>query len=304
MSDRVPRIDETSSYHGRITTVVIFAAVIVLAIASLYLEPDYMAHVPVSIGVCALDSSRVSGTLESLADYVREKGGGDISWRYFDSGRPERCDFYLMTSMQVLPFIEESGMSLSLLVKGPDDLPYTRGVLVTRPGTTDAELAGGRFIFNFPLSASGFLSPLKILVDLGSVTGPVLEGVEFSGCRMCLEEIVFGVLYGRYDAGGLSLERFNYLESIGMFEKGSLVVMRTGLPVTEMVIASDRSVEQWKRIGFTNRLPVIVENAPRPLKRDLERAGIGGFVTSGENALEFFGNFSDSTTAGLIHHLP
>jgi len=79
--------------------ILLYTVVILLASAAYFLEPDYMAHVPIRIGISSCDSVFAAPVLERYADLVREKGGGDIRWFYFDEDEyPEGCDFYLMTA--------------------------------------------------------------------------------------------------------------------------------------------------------------------------------------------------------------
>ncbi len=282
----------------------IYSIIILLAVAAYFFEPDYMAHVPVRIGICAYDSVHVAYTLGAYADYIRKRGGGDISWKYFEQDEtPDSCHFYLMTSVQLGSIIDNGRIKLSMAGIASEGC-RTRGVVITRSGVTAGDLAGGRFLFSFRDSATGFLSPLKALRDEGVIIGLDSGMVDFAGCRCCDEKVIFGVLFGRYIAGGMSIDKFRLMESMGMFEKGELSILLTGPPVIEIVLASSINVEPWKYRGFTDRLQVITENLPGLLKSSLKVLGIAGFVRIDEKSLDFPDNISNPTTMGAVQNLP
>ena len=64
--------------------ILLYAVVILLAAAANFFEPDYMAQVPIRIGISAYDSVFAAPVLERYSDLIMEKGGGDIRWPYFD----------------------------------------------------------------------------------------------------------------------------------------------------------------------------------------------------------------------------
>lgn len=267
-----------SSYMGRSATVVVFALIIVLALGALFLEENDMAHVPITIGVCALDSMRSWVALEFLADFAREKGVGDITWRYFDvDASPAGCDFYLMTSVQGAPLIAEGSLECALIATAQKGVRYARGGVIARSGTGIDVLNDGTVLFTSPISAAGFFSPYTALARAGYVDGGSTS-FAFAGSYMSEEAVIYGVLYGAYEAGGIGLERLDYLEGLGIVPEGAVTVLLEGDPLPEMIIAVEPTVEPRKRRGFCDRLPLILEKMPRFLEADLAGIGISGFV--------------------------
>jgi len=286
-------------------TIAIYAAIILLAASASFLEPDYPAHVPVSIGISAFDSADAAHVLEALAGHVREKGGGDIRWIYFGESRtPSGCDFYMLTPVQAYPHMTGGRMKLSFLVCEGHERCYARGAVITRSGTTMEEIREGNLIFSDRSSPAGFISPFFALFQEGLVSWTSRERFHFPDCRRCDESVVFGVLAGDFAAGGISLESFRSLESKGLFKEGDLEVRYRGMPVAEVVFTADIGVESWKYKGFTERLPGIVSCVPPLLRHDLESLGIGNFMRPGSRTPDPLGNFPDSLLVKMIDHRP
>ena len=288
------RIDYSvlSSSVGRSATVIVFALIVALALGALFLEEDDMAHVPIAIGVCALDSARSWVALGSLADFAREKGVGDITWRYLDAdASPAGCDFYLMTSIQGAPYIADGSLECALIATVRQGVRYARGGVVARSGMDLEALNGGAVIFTSPISAAGYLSPYEALGGAGYGGGSTR--FEFVGPYMSEEAVVFGVLFGAYEAGGIGLERLDYLEQLGIVPGGALTVLLEGDPMPEMIIAVETTVEPRKRHGFCERLPLILEKMPRFLEADLAGIGISGFVPPRQEDAALLESISD-----------
>ncbi len=282
------RIDYSmlSSYMGRSATVIIFALIVALALGALFLEENDMAHVPISIGVYALDSTRSWVALESLADLAREKGAGDITWHYLDADAPPAgCDFYLMTSVQGAPYIAEGSLACALIVTVRRGIRYARGGIIAPKGVDLDSLSDGTVLFTSPLSAVGYLSPYAALAEAGYAGGDPGR-FAFAGPYMSDERVIFGVLFGAYDAGGIGLERLHYLEQLGIVPDGALTVLLEGDPIPEMIVAVEPAVEPRKRHGFCERLPIILEKMPHFLEADLAVIGIAGFVAPRQEDLD------------------
>ena len=305
MEKKLPEPGRRGSSGNMPVTIAIYAVIILLAVAASFLEPDYPAHIPVSVGISVFDSADAAHVLEALAGHVREKGGGDIRWVYFgESEAPSGCDFYMLTPIQAYPHMAVRRMKLSLLACEEQERCYARGAVITRPGTTTEEIREGNLIFSARSSPTGFLSPFFALLQEGLVSGKSRERFHFPDCRRCDESVVFGVLAGDFAAGGISLESFRSLESRGLFKEGDLEVRYRGMPVAEMVLTADAGVESWKYRGFTERLPGIVSCAPPLLRHDLESLGIGHFMSPGSRAPDPLGNFPDSLLVRMIDHRP
>lgn len=280
-----------SSYLGRAATVLVFTAIILLALGALFLDHVDMAHMPVSVRVCGIDSARVAHALESLGEYVRERGGGIVTWSYGEYGGT-RSDFFLMTSVRFAEVAESGGLACCLIARTPSGAVTEVGAVVVRSGADSVRTATERVAFCVPYSAAGHLSALEAFEKhAGDLFGRA--SFEFTGHYLDDERVAFGVLFGAYDAGGIRLERLRYLERIGILREGELEVVATGPPYPEIVLASSPSIDPGKRDGFVERLPRITERVPPRISEELHAIGISGFARPRERDLEAIGRLHD-----------
>jgi hypothetical protein len=287
-----------SSYLGRWATVLVFACIILIALGALFLREEDIAHMPITIGVCDWDSAAVHSKLEELAGFIREKGGGDIRWVYFgEESDPKGCNFYLMTSMRLAPYLDRGALHCSLVVTVREGKKYSRGVVIVGAGKGDFAKDGIKAIFTSPLSAAGFLSPYLALCDAGFDLSQESDCIEFAGDE---ERVVFGVVYGAYTFGGISLERLQRLEEMGMVRKGEIDIFLEGAPYPEMVLALDRSMDDRKHRRFRDRFIILVERIPDTLRMDLLSIGVSGFALPRPEDIDVIKSLADVPGHGSI----
>jgi hypothetical protein len=265
-----------SSYLNRWVTVIVFSAIVALAFGAIYIKSDDAAHIPVVIGVSALDSTRAGPALESFAEFCRGKGCGDIRWRYL---RPDAalkgCDFYITTSVSLSTPLARGSLGCALIAAEREAHRYSRSAVVVRAGVRSLPASGARVIFTSPRSASGFLAPYRSLERAGYA--PSRGTIDFAGARPREERVVFGVLYGAYDAGGISLDRLQSMERSGILRRGELDVLCEGEALPEIVLAYDPARYTADRKSFVGRLPGLFDRSPRSLRRELAAVGMAGF---------------------------
>jgi len=291
-----------SSYIGRWLSLLMLILLVTLAAAALFLKPDYPAHVPLRIGICAFDSVSSGPALRSFGKSVREHEGGDITWVWLPAGSgPAGCDFYIMTAPQMLSFREKVGIRCLLLAFGREDGSLSMGAVITRRG---AEPDWASTVFTSTISASGFISPLAAIAENGTDLTDVSRETVSGGCPVCGEAVVYGVLFGRYGAGGISIDELRRIEGAGSIEPEALRVLFTGPELPEILLVTDPSTEEWKSRGFARRLPGIAGRLPDPLKREMTRLGMAGFREPEEGELEFFGAVSREVWKAAGYHFP
>ena len=276
-----------SSYLGRWATLIIFMVTILIAAGALFLKEDGIAHMPVTIGVFDLDSAKVHTRFVDLAAYIREKGGGDIQWRFLEEqDEPTGCDFYIMTSLRLAPYLLRDGLDCSLLMTVQEGRRYSTGGVIVKAGGPDMESEEMTAIFTSRFSAANFLSPYNSLAK--TLGGSQDEGilVDFTGSE---ERVIYGVIFGTYTFGGISLERLNVLGEMGVYHKGELEVFLEGEPYPEMVLAVDKSMEERKHRRFRDRFVLLTDRMPAGLKADLVLFGISGFVPPRPEDIEVIG---------------
>lgn len=281
-----------SSYLGRSATVLVFSAIVLLAIGALYFEQDDTAHVPILMGICAFDSVRSCAALESLTDFVRERGGGDITLRFVGCGETSAgCEFLLMTSVQYFRARRLRNLECCCLGAVHPGQKYSRGALVVRPGIDSLAQACGRIICTSPESGAGYVSIVRALEQhMPSFPGEAGK-LSFAGGELDYERVLFGVLFGEYDAGGISFDRYRYCLERGTIRDGELEVLLTGEPVPEYVLAVDPGVDSKKLSRFRTRLVEICDRMPDPLVHDLEQIGLAGFILPNRSDIDYLEAF-------------
>ena len=277
-----------SSFLVRWGTGIIFSIIIAIAVGALFLKADDMAHTPIVIGVCAFDSARAGATLEQFSEFCRAKGCGDIRWRYL---RPDQklsgCDFYITTSLELSAPLARGDLGCALLAAERQAHRYSRSSVLVRAGITALPATGARIIFGSSRSAAGFLAPYRALERSGyDLSG---ASIEFAGSYPGEERVVFGVLYGAYDAGGISLERLQALEKAGIVRDGEIDILCEGEALPEIVIAYNPSSYTQDRKSFAKHLPGVLDRVPRPLRSELSALGIAGFYSARKTDLELIG---------------
>jgi hypothetical protein len=291
-----------SSYLGRWISIAIFVLIILIAAAALFLEPDYPAHVPLRIGICAFDSAAAAPVLDSFAAAVREREGGDIDWVWLkrDAG-PGECEFYIMTAIQLLRDEDRSPSECLLIATSREDGQLPRGAVITARGRAPG---WSPMAFTSALSSSGFLSPLSALAENGIPPGDVSPVSLSNGCPVCGEAVAIGVALGRFDAGGLPLGELRRLEESSIISQGSVDVILTGPALPEILLVCDESTESWKSRGFAGRLPEIASGLPLPLRREMRRLGMAAFRAPREGELDIEDAVDRSALEALRHHYP
>ncbi len=274
-----------SSCLSRWATVMIFSVIVALAVGALFLEADDMAHTPIVIGVCTFDSVRAASALDQFAEFSRARGCGDIRWRYL---RPDQelagCDFYVTTSLDLSAPLSRGELGCALLAAEREAHRYSRSSVLVKAGVTALPARGARIIFGSSRSAAGFLAPYRALERSGYALSEA--SIEFAGSYPGDERVVFGVLYGAYDAGGISLERLLALKTAGVVRDGEFDVLCEGEAVPEIVIAYDPSSYAQDRRSFAKYLPGVLDRVPRSLRSELSALGIAGFYAPRKSDLD------------------
>ena len=291
-----------SSYIGRWMSFVMLGLLLALVAGALFFKPDYPAHVPLRVGVCAFDSVAAGPALNSLATTVREQDGGDITWVWLGpEGEPAGCDFYMMTSLQMLAAREKRDMECILLSTARVDGSSSMGAVITLDGV---EPDWSRTAFTSSASATGFLSPLAAIVENGIQLSEISFETLSEGCPVCGDAVAFGVLHGIYGAGGIPLEELRRLERNGTIMQGALRVLFTGPGFPEIVLVSDPSTEEWKSRGFAGRLPRITGRLGGSLSREMARLGMVSFRPPAEGELELAGSVPEDVLEAAGYHFP
>ncbi len=293
-----------SSYIGRWMSLVMLLLLVTLAAAALFFEPDYPAHVPLRIGVCAFDSVTAGPALRSFASTVREQEGGDISWVWLGPGRePAGCDFYLMTSLQMLAAREKSMMDCLLLSTPRIDGSLSMGVVVVR---AEAEPDWSRTAFTSSVSATGFISPLAAIAEGGVCVEDLSYETAFRGMPglrggCSVRSASRQVWRWRHSSRGTQEDS----KGEGSIGQGELRVLFTGpeLPEIVLVIRSCRP-KNGSRVDSPGDCPGSLRRLSDPLSREMARLGMVLFRPPAAGELEMLGSVPLPVREEAGYHFP
>ncbi len=261
--------------------IIILASVFLLALMAFFLNREDVAHTPVSIGICAFDSSRVDFTFRSLGAWIRRNSGGEIKWKYFNDYRErESCDLYLLTSVQAAKSLDPDTCGLFLTAEAAGDGKYPEGVIFMRKESAPVTFKGETIGFLSSESAASFLSPMLALKDSINSIGIETANIEFLECNSCSRQLFFGVLFGQYIAAGLDIERFNLLISTENVRKNDLKIVARGKKVPEIFLVASESIDKRKLKSLRRIFVRKFSEMPEFLKRDFLELGIAGFTPS------------------------
>ena len=267
--------------------IIVLASVFLLALMAFFLNREDLAHTPVSIGVCAFDSSRVDFTFRSFGAWTRKNSGGEIKWKYFnDYSERESCDLYLLTSVQAVKYLDPDACGLFLTAESTGDGKYPGGVLFMRKDSAPMTFKGETIAFLSSESAASFLSPMLALKESMNTIGIEAANIEFLECNSCSRQLFFGVLFGQYIAAGLDIERFNLLISTEIVGRNDLKIVAKGKRVPEIFLVASESIDKRKLKSLRKIFIRKFFEMPEFIKRDFLELGITGFTPSEAGELE------------------
>ena len=268
-----------SGYLNRWAVGIVFVAIFALAAGALLVDSDDLAHRTVTIGVAAFDSARAGPALDAFARHCREKGCGDIAWRWLPPRGPYAgCDLYLVPALAAAPAIVDGSLACELVVAEREAHRYSRSAVIVRRGASRDPARARRVVYAAPCSAAGYLAPRRALAAAGGASADSASA--FSGELPRDERVALGVLFGAYDAGGISLERLEALEAAGVIEPGEIEVLIEGEAVPEVIVAAAPDPRAAWRRRFVGALLRIHDAAPAAVKRDLRSIGVAALYAA------------------------
>lgn len=267
-----------SSYLGSAATIVIFSAIIFLALGSVFIRGEDTAHSPIDIGICAFDSARVWYTFDAFSSFIIARGGGDVRWIYFaeDEG-VSGCDLYLMTSLQAARYLRDKKMKCVLIVAREDGKRYSHGLVISAKDAVP-EKKEARVIFGSPISASSFAASYEALEEEGIIGTDNSARMSFADSFSGAEKVYYGVLYKAFNIGCISEWEFDLLAASGLIDTNMVDVVLRSKPVIELVVTADEDGDSKKIQRFVNKLLEIYSDLPTTLEAQLTSIGISQFI--------------------------
>jgi len=268
-----------SSYMGRWATFFVFFFIILLAVGSILIKEEDVAHSSVLIGVSAFDSLRVYSTFNAFSDFLRSRGCGEVEWKYFHHGdNPSRCDLYFISVLQVKEYLKSGNMECVLIVAPERARKYSRGIVIAERDMTALDSDS---CFNVIVSSPIFNSNVSVLKELeeGRLNRDLCNsGIKFSDNFFNDEKVYYAVIFGRYKFGVLREERFRWLVSRGLADTNLVTVLHKGNPVIDVIVARDKWCDRRKVSRFMDRFLVVCEDMPETLRERLRGIGICDFL--------------------------
>ncbi len=158
--------------------------------------------------------------------------------------------------------------------------------LIGRRGAGPLGVKTGKLVFPSPLSASCFFSPLQAAEEKIEGFSFLTADVEFTDCLVCVEELLYGVLFGKYFAAGIDKERFQMAASEGLVDKAEFRILVRGKRVPDTVLLASKPISPRRLVRFKDILIDANSRMPVSLKRDLSRMGIAGFIPCDSESLK------------------
>lgn len=151
-----------------------------------------------------------------------------------------KIDIAFLGAASYVKLVEEQGERRLLARYEMDGRPTFQGIIFTSSThsiSTLAEVKGKRFAFGDPRSTLSHLVPRAMLLS---------EGIDITDLRKHAflgshDNVIMGVLFGRYDAGGVAEEVF-----AEHADKGLRVIQRSTPISTHVFVASDRLPDELR----------------------------------------------------------
>jgi hypothetical protein len=114
--------------------------------------------------------------------------------------------------------------------------------------------------------------------------------------------VAFSVIFGNYQACGLSLDSYEYLINQGIIKKDELEILLTGQAYPDLVLVSDPTVDDLLVDRFSKSFPEAIRIADSSLKDRLHSIGISGFITPRKRDFELLKKLSESSDSTVNKH--
>jgi len=170
--------------------------------------------------------------------------------------------------------------------------PYYNSLIITRPNSginTVAQLKGHTFSFVDPASTSGYLVPEYTMTQAGLNPQTDVKGI-FAGSHQASLQ---AVLSGKVDAGAVASDTFAQLEAQGLFKASQIKIISTSFNIFEGPIAVPSTMSAHDR----QILAAAFESIKN--QKDLQGAGIGGFVAGSDHDYDSIRNLIKALNVNL-----
>ena len=268
-----------SSYMGRWATFFVFFFIVLLAIGSILIKEEDVAHSTVVVGVATFDSLRVHSVFDAFSDFLRSRGCGEVEWRYFSGGEQlSGCDMYIVSSLQAKSYLRNGRMECSVILAPERAKKYSRGIVIAR---RDEAAAEGDSCANVIVSSPILASSVEVLNDLkGGRLGWNLCGseAEFADRFDNSEKVYYAVFFGGFKLGILGEGRFRRLVSKGIIDTSSVTIIYRGAPVIDLIVTRDKLSDTGKVSRFLDRFIEVCKDMPENLREELRDIGICDFL--------------------------
>jgi len=264
---------------GRWATFFVFFFIILLAVGSILIKEEDVAHSSVSIGISALDSLRAYSTFNAFSDFLRSRGCGEVEWKYFQHGdKPSGCDLYFISVLQAKEYLKSGEMECVLIVAPERARKYSRGIVITERSMTALDSDSCLSVI---VSSPIFNSNINVLEELEKDwlnRHLCNSGVEFADNFFNDEKVYYAVIFGRYELGILREERYRWFVSRGLIDTNLVKVLDKGNPVIDVIVTRDKWSDRRKVSRFMDRFLVVCEEMPETLRERLRSVGICDFI--------------------------
>lgn len=195
----------------------------------------------------------------------------------------EGLDFTHTNSLLYIIMSRNHGVDILAAEKAGSLGSRSRGVvaaLKTSGFRSLKDLRGRRMVFGPMLAPTGYLSQLDLLMRAGLDPEADLFYTIPSG-SFKHEKIIYGVLFGKYDAGAFPMSDFELMAEEGKIDPEDFVILAEGPPIPYCNFGATQRTDDAFAAQFKKTLLAITKNDTVELDgetvRVLERAGIDGY---------------------------
>lgn len=185
-----------------------------------------------------------------LAVYLGEKLGVAVEAVALDTvdftKHVDTLDFTHTNSLLYVIMARLHGVQVVAGEKAGNQGIRTQGAIITqaqRPWTNAADLRGATLAFGPALGPTSYMSQLDILQKAGLDPDTDLASYSFPPGSFKHEKVVYGVLFGKYDAGAVPLLDLERMTRSGRLDPADLKVLALGEPIPYCTVAATQRAD-------------------------------------------------------------
>jgi phosphonate transport system substrate-binding protein len=260
--------------------------------------PDAAALPKYRIGFMICNSEQETlDRFRPLAAWLGREVGADFEPVAIDTvdflKRVDGLDFTHTNSLLYVNMHRLNGVEVVAAEKaGPDGFRARGTILALRKSGigTVADLKGRTFAFGPPLGPLSYMTQVDLLQRAGLDPDRDLASYSIPAGSFKHEKVVYGILFGRWDAGAVPLGDFHRMAKEGRIDADDFTVVAEGEPIPYCTFGRTQRVDDRPAAAVRDALARLDAGATVELDgevvRVLARAGIDGYEVVREDEFD------------------